>query len=133
MDESMSPEEKPRRAAPDVRALRLAYLIPASPTDGFYAQLAMIRIALDALDEPYRSARVVAAVGTTDDATVPPEWRDALSRVDVEFVRGPGDGSFRAQVNGRWSMVPPGTDVVIFADADTLPVARFDDLLEQVV
>jgi GT2 family glycosyltransferase len=121
------------RQEPSVRALRLAYLIPASATAGFYSQLAMMRLSLDQLGPPYRDARLIAAVGVDEGASVPPRWRQPLARVDVRFVRSLGDPSYRAQVNGRWSMVTNDIDVVIFADADTMPVAPFDDLLERVV
>jgi hypothetical protein len=117
-----------------VRDLKLAYLIPASPTDGFYAQTAMMRLALDALGPPYRDARVCLAIGGGDGASVPQRWRNALSRVDVAFFQGDtGEPSFRAQVQGRWSMVPLDTDIVVLGNADTLAVARCDELLERVV
>ena len=129
---TMASDSIPIDAPRAVRDLRLAYLIPATPTDGFYAQAAMFRIGLDALGSPYKEARVILAIGAKEGATVPPRWRGALQRVDVSFVRETPDASFRGQVAGRWSMVPPDVDVVVLGNADTLAIARYDELIERV-
>jgi hypothetical protein len=41
---------------------RLDFVIPASPNDGFYSQIAFFRLALDRLGGIYRQARLVAVL-----------------------------------------------------------------------
>lgn len=121
-----------RWPSPLPRSTRVSYVIPASPTDGFYSQVAMIRLALDDLGEPYRSARIVMTVGAPEGSAVPDRWIPFLERVEVRFVRQTDDGRHRAQADGRWDGVPE-SDIVVFADADTLPLRRFDELLGRVL
>lgn len=124
--------QDPGIAAASISDLKLAYLIPASPTDGFYSQVAMFRLALDALGSPYRDARIILTIGSDESSAVPLRWEEAMARVDVSFVRELGDQSYRAQVAGRWSLVPEDTDIVVLGNADTLPLARYDELLQRV-
>jgi hypothetical protein len=59
--------------------MKIDVLIPASPNDNFYSQIAMVRVALDSLGGAYRDARVVAVLG--DKAVVPlPDKVGALLR-----------------------------------------------------
>ncbi len=118
-----------------VGRLRLCFLIPASPTDGFFGQIAMFRRALDHLGGPYRKATVIAVFGAEEQVSIPRAWEPYLHRVTVHAVP-PSEfqkKSYGAQANARWSVAPEDCDLVIFADADVLMVRRIDDLLERLL
>ena len=126
---NMTPHDAVSGPTRDIRALKLAYLIPATPSDGFYAQVAMFRMGLDALGPPYSESQVILTIGADEGTVVPPRWRQSLNRVEVNFVQRTADASFRGQVAGRWSMVPSDVDVVVLGNADTLAIARYDELV----
>jgi hypothetical protein len=111
--------------------MKLCFLIPASPTDGFLGQIAMFRRSLDALGRVYRDASVVAVFGDAEIDTIPDRWRPSLDRVLVHHV-SPEDFKalgYHAQVSARWSLAPDDCDLVLFADADVLVVRPIDELL----
>jgi hypothetical protein len=118
-----------------VDGMRLCFLIPASPTDGFLGQIAMFRRSLDMLGGIYEQARVVAVLGDDEVHQLPERWRSLLPRVVLHHV--PADmyrtHGYRAQTWARWGLVPPDCDIAVFADADTLPLRPVDDLLERLV
>jgi hypothetical protein len=122
-------------AATRVAGIRLCYLIPASPTDGFLGQIAMFRRSLDDLGGIYRDARLIAILGDATIQEIPARWRPWFVRIEVHHV--PRESflrhSYRAQAWGRWGLVPADCDVAIFADADAMPIRPIDDLLANLV
>src|ERR1051326_8763143 len=104
------------------RMLKLDFLIPASPTDAFFSQIALFRLALDALGEIYRKARVVAVLGCEAITAIPSRWDPYLERVEVVWA-DPGDfkrRGYRAQGDLRFERFRPDADLVVLCDADTV-------------
>lgn len=110
------------------RAIRLDFVIPASPTDAFFSQIAMFRLGLDALGGEYRNARVVAVFGDSRITPVPHKWRAHFERIDIEWA----DPSlferfrFRAQSDRRFEIIRPDADIAVSCDADTLLIRPFE-------
>lgn len=106
--------------------MKIEFLIPGVPTDAFYSQIAMFRLGLDSLGDPYRQARLVLCLAGPHAAPVPARWRPYLGRVDVlwappEIHRRDGHaGLFRYEV------LDPASDLTILCDADTLMLRPFD-------
>lgn len=115
---------------------RVAILIAASRNDAFYSQIAAIALAVRAL--PWR--RWQPAIHAYFDGPLSPgdpvwqRWAEHLRDVHVvpvlpeAFVR---DGNW-AQVDATFEHVPDAAHVLMSLDADTLPVAGFEDLLDVV-
>lgn len=112
--------------------MKLEFALAGSPNDAFCSQIAMFRKALDWLGEPYRSARLIAMFGDWEIGQIPDRWTDAFRNIDIVWVDPSdyADRSYVAQGVRRFSAFSPDTDIAFVCDADTLPVARFDGLLE---
>jgi hypothetical protein len=114
------------------RQSRLCFLIPGSPNDAFFSQIAMFRIALDALGGMYKEARLVAVFG---DAAAPPEiparWQPHFGRITTHFVAPELflAKSYRAQSDARWQHLPDDCDIAVFTNADALLVRPIDELI----
>ena len=111
--------------------LKICFCIPASPTDGFYSQIAMFRLALDRLGEVYKQANIMVTIGGSDVGTLPKRWKPYLKKnvklhwVGSELYQKYGDF---AQGNARFLQDYSAYDVVIFCDADTLPLKPIDKI-----
>jgi hypothetical protein len=112
--------------------MTLEFRIPISPTAGFYSEVRLFAVSLAWLGPPYSTARILVSVGDCADldrvrgenkwaARYPVEWRNVPHDLFREL-------RYIATGNDRYSE-PARADVVILCDADTCPVARFDDLL----
>src|SRR5262245_35391495 len=79
--------------------LRLCFLIPASPTDGFRGQIAMFRRSLDRLGGIYQRADVVAVFGGSTVDELPDRWQAHFERITVRHADPAGFrvDSYRAQ------------------------------------
>jgi hypothetical protein len=109
-------------------ALKIDFVIPASPTDAFFSQIAMFRLALDALGDSYREARLVAVFGDSRIAPLPDRWKPHFDRIDVEWA-DPGVFErigYRAQSERRFEVFRPDADIVVSCDADTLLIRPFE-------
>lgn len=113
--------------------VKLDFLIPASPTDGFFSQIAMFQLALDALGGPYRAARLVAVFGDTHIVPLPPKWEPFFSRIDVEWADCAAFErmSYHATGQRRFEVYRKQADLVIMCDADTLLLRPFPELIER--
>ena len=112
--------------------MTLEFRIPISPTAGFYSEVRLFAVSLARLGPPYSSARILVSVGDYADLVQVRSENEWAARYPVEWRIVPHD-LFRelryiATGNDRYSE-PAAADVVILCDADTCPVARFDDLL----
>jgi hypothetical protein len=115
--------------------VKLDFIIPASPNDAFFSQLAMFRLGLDALGGPYRDARLVAVFGADERSALPLIWRPRFERIEVEWAEPEAfkRDSYRAQGDRRFEVMRPDADVVVLCDADTLLIRPFsEDVLEVV-
>ncbi len=114
----------------------LEFRIPISPNPSFYSQVRLIAQSLARLGPPYADAQIAVAVGDAPaladviDANrwstdYPVAWRIVPAAL-YEQLPHPAWGSGMARY-----IDPANVDVTILCDADTCPVARFDDLLER--
>ncbi len=112
----------------------LEFRVPISPIPGFYASVRLIAVSLARLGPPYSSARLLVSVGDYADlsrvkaenewaAAYPIEWR-IVSHELFETQ------SYMATGADRYCE-PARADTVVLCDADTCPVARFDELLSR--
>ena len=119
---------------PDLENVKICFSIPASPTAGFYAQIAMFRMALDALGGHYRDADILVFFGheNEEQPPLPDKWTDCFGR-NVKFNWVSAEEfrlkSYLAQGDARWRYDYAGYDLVIFSDADTLMLNPIDDLI----
>jgi hypothetical protein len=107
--------------------MKLDFLIPASPNDGFFSQIAFFRLALDALGGMYRKARVVAVFGDETVSALPSKWVSHFRNIEVAWVppevfKRKGYG---AQGDHRYELFRPNADLVILCDADTVIMRSF--------
>ncbi len=107
---------------PAYENLKIDFLIPASPIEGFFSQIAMFRFALDALGPPYRNARVVAVFGGPEILAIPPRWAPYFARIDVEWADCADyvEGRYDAQSDRRFEVFRSDADIVVSCDADTI-------------
>ena len=116
---------------------RVAILIPGSRTSAFFSQIAAISAALEAL--PWRRwvPSVHAYLGDPSGSDENGEWerfapflRDVhITNVSAQAFMLKGNW---AQVDATLELAPSDADVLMSLDADTLPVAGFEDVLDRV-
>lgn len=106
--------------------MKIEFLIPGSPNDAFFSQVAMFRLALDSLGGIYGRARLVLCLGGNDRTPVPAKWKPHLER--VELLRTPDEHARRGGNCGsfRYEVLDDGGDLSILCDADTLLLRAFD-------
>jgi hypothetical protein len=112
--------------------MSLEFRIPISPTAGFYSEIRLFAVSLARLGPPYSSARILISVGDCADLAQVRRENEWAARYPVEWRSVPHDRfrelGYIATGNDRYAERAEA-DVVIMCDADTCPVARFDDLL----
>lgn len=117
---------------PFEKPLRLCFTVPASPTDGFFSQIAMFRLALDKLGGNYKQADIVLSLGAESILKIPEKWERAfgdgvkLNWADPSYYRQVG---MRAHGEKRWQHNYDDYDLIIFHDADTILLKSIDELL----
>jgi len=110
---------------------KICFSIPASPTNGFYSQIAMFRLALDSLGGIYKRAHIIIMLGGAEIMSLPEKWKPHFGNtvkpnwVDSELFQKYGDF---AQGNARFLYDYDAYDIVVFCDADTLLIKQIDDL-----
>src|SRR3569623_3354800 len=111
--------------------LRSQYVFCGRPDDAFTSQIAMFRLALDALGSPYREARI--AMSLDEFNPIPARWDRWVD--GVQFAYAPHD-HIDYVVNGKemyantrlhsYSLIDPSMDICFVCAADTLQMREFD-------
>lgn len=114
--------------------MKIDVLIPASPNDNFYSQIAMVRLALDSLGGVYRDARVVAVLGDKAVVPLPDKWAPYFERIDVVWTDPADFAAMGYHGTGLhcFEACREDADVVVLCDADTLPMRPFPELLMRI-
>ena len=113
---------------------KLAVLIPGSPTPAFYSQVAAFTLALRKLPWRRWEPTVYLYLAAIEDVAALEHWLPHLEDVQLVFAshaRFDLHGDW-VQTDDRLSLAPRDADVFMAADADLLPVALFEDVLERV-
>lgn len=112
--------------------MTLEFRIPVSPTAGFFSELRLFAVSLAGLGAPYSSARILVSVGDYANLAQVRNDNEWATRFPIEWQVVPHnifrELGYIGTGNHRYCE-PAAADVVILCDADTCPVARFDDLL----
>lgn len=112
--------------------LKICFVIPASPTDAFYAQVSMFRMALDSFGGIYKEAHIILSLGDEKISLTPEKWVHYLGPntifhwTDPKLFRDIGQ---RAQGDNRWKYNYDDYDLIIMSDADTILLRPIDELL----
>ena len=128
-----SRQASPTHDAP-LTVRNVAILVAASPTPAFYSQVAMLDLALRKQRWRRWHPDLHLYLGGHRDAAADARWLPRVPGValhwatDSDFAR---DGDW-AQSDDVFRHAPEDADVVIAMDADTLPVADLEDVLEAV-
>ena len=115
---------------------KVSFLIPASPTHGFFSQIAAFDTALRRLNWSHWQPSVLVCMGGELDANAFEQWQPYLRDVTILFVPKSHSEStpfYYAQIDGLFRWAPVDADVFVRMDADTLPVGDLEDLLDHVV
>jgi hypothetical protein len=114
---------------------KVAILVAASPTPAFYSQIAMLDLALRARTWRRWRPAVHVYVGGRRDALADAWWLPRLETIELHWTADSDfaqDGDW-AQSDDVFRHAPEGADVFVAMDADTLPVADLEDVLDAVL
>ena len=114
---------------------RVAILIAASPTRAFFSQLAAFSLAIRNIPWSRWEPRVHVYIGGECDADTYADWRPHLREMDLSWVsdaRFAREGDW-AQSDDVFRLAPRDVDVLLAMDADTLPVASLETVLDRVL
>ena len=114
---------------------RVAILIAASPTRAFFSQLAAFSLAIRHIAWSRWEPRVHVYIGGECDPGAYAEWRPHLREIDLSWVsdaRFAREGDW-AQSDDVFRFAPRDVDVLLAMDADTLPVASLETVLDRVL
>ena len=116
---------------------KVTFLVPASPTPGFFSQIAALQLALGRLPWTRWRADIVVCLGGRPglEATFQlSRWLPYLADVTLVFPRERRtDGAYDGQIDELYRAAPVDADVLVRADADVLPVANLEPLLDFVL
>lgn len=116
---------------------KVTFLVPASATPGFLSQIAALQLALRRLPWTRWQAEILAAFGARPgmEATFQlSRWLPYLEDVTMVFPRARvTDGVYDSQIDELYRAAPVDADVLVRADADALPVANLEPLLDFVL
>jgi hypothetical protein len=113
----------------------VAILVAASPTPAFYSQLAMLDLAFRKRHWRRWRPAIHAYFGGSRDTSADAWWLPRLHGIslhwtaDSDFAR---DGDW-AQSDDVFRRAADDADVIVAMDADTLPVADLEDVLDMVL
>jgi hypothetical protein len=113
---------------------KFAVLVPGSATHAFFSQVAAISVALRRLDWTRWEPSLYFFAGGSPDAAALERWLPHLPDVHIAFT-----SSTRFAREGHWAQgddvfreAPRDAEVFLHMDADVLPVAPFEDVLDHV-
>jgi hypothetical protein len=119
------------------RIRKVTFLVPASATPGFLSQIAALQLALRRLPWTRWQADIVVCVGGRpglEETFQLSRWLPHLEDVTIVFPRArETDGAHDAQVDELYRAAPADSDVLVRTDADALPVANLEPLLDFVL
>lgn len=115
---------------------KVCFLIPASPTRGFWSQIAAFHASLRHLPWSHWEPSVLVCLGGAADWESLEEWSPYLG--DPTLVFAPDslpehNPYYYAQIDGLFRYAPVDADAFVRLDADTFPVGDFEDVLDHVV
>ena len=110
-------------------------MIPMSSRRSFYAQLAVMQRAFDALEWQRWTPRLYACVGGVIDRVQEELWAPYLRDVTIIHCADSdtAEQGIWAQGDAQLRFAPADADVIMCMDADALPLAAFEDVLDKVV
>lgn len=113
----------------------VCFSIPASPTEGFFGQIVLFSKAVSRQRWERWTPRVRAIFGEKPDPDILAKWLPNLHDVDLLFLdpKYQAEEGYFAQGDERFFSVPPNTDVLVLADADTLLLGSIEDMLDEVL
>ena len=117
---------------------KAAFLVAASPNAGFYSQIAAINLALKALPWKRWEPEVYVTMGSRNSAAVSEDrferWRPYVREVNFAYVSETEWERINnwAQVDSTFLFAPRNADAYVKIDADTLPVAGLEDILDEI-
>lgn len=121
----------------DGRSRKVTFLVPASATPGFLSQIAALQLALRRLPWTRWQADIVASFGGRpglEETYQLSRWMPYLDDVTMVFPRERAtDGDYEGQIDALYRGAPADADVLVRADADVLPVASLEPLLDLVL
>lgn len=113
--------------------MKLDFLIPGSPNDAFFSQIAFFRMCLDRIGGYYKDARLVATFGDHTTESIPDDWQPYFKNIDVVWSHpiGAKNPGYRAQHYRRFELVRPDADLAVLCDADTAIFQGFPELIQK--
>ena len=114
---------------------KVAFIVPISPTEGFFSQVAALNLALGALDWRRWNPSLHILVGGDLDVRTFQRWQPYLREASTilvppaQFAR---EGIW-AQSDGVFRWIPGDADVIVAVDSDILPVGDLEGVLDRVV
>src|SRR6266513_36201 len=114
---------------------KAAFLIPASPTRAFFAQVAAFSLALSRLGWHQWEPSLQVYMGGEVDTEALRDWLPHMRDVATVFVPAAVSDAtpwYYAQIDALYRWAPREADVLVRMDADTLPVGNIEDLLDYV-
>jgi hypothetical protein len=116
---------------------KVCFVIPASPTNGFLAQIAAFNRAAWSLDWLTWEPSFLVSFGggcTTEALAVVAQWQPFLKNVTTVFpTRSSDNRHYYDQIDAGFRYAPDDADVVVRVDADTLPVSNLESILDYVL
>ncbi len=114
---------------------KVCFLIPASPTRGFFSQIAAFCAALTKLHWSRWEPSVLVCLGDEPQPGALEEWRTPLREAALIFAprsQWTAIPHYYAQIDGLFRWAPVDADALVRMDADTLPVGDLEDVLDHV-
>jgi hypothetical protein len=114
---------------------KAAFLIPASPTRAFLAQVAAFSLALSRRGWHHWEPSLHVCMGGEVDTEAFRDWLPHMRDVATVFVPAAVSDAtpwYYAQIDALYRWAPREADVLVRMDADTLPVGDIEDLLDYV-
>ena len=111
---------------------KVCFLVPASPTSGFFSQVAAFNLALKRLDWKRWQPSMLVCFGeamTEEGRSAHARWQPYLDDVTIVMAPPiPDNTYFYNQIDGLFRWAPKDADVLVRVDADTLPTGNLEGI-----